>query len=61
MVVGYGKKVREKVDTARKTSSAKYTCPSCSRLTIKRKAAGVWVCRKCGKKFASHAYEFKLL
>ncbi|MFC2142998.1 hypothetical protein ACFLQN_01220 [Candidatus Aenigmatarchaeota archaeon] len=59
MVVGYGKKVREKVRKVEITKKRKYKCPTCSRRTIKRKSMGVWECRKCKAKFASGSYEFK--
>lgn len=59
MVVGYGKKIREKVEETSKTKKARYMCPSCSRRAIARKSLGLWECRKCKTKFASNAYEFK--
>ncbi len=59
MVVGYGKKIRKKIDALRKTSSKRYKCPSCSRIAVKRVSVGVWQCKKCKTKFASKAYEFK--
>ncbi len=60
MYVGYGKKVRKRVEEANKKARKIYKCPSCSRLAVKRKANGLWQCRKCSVKFASGAYEFKL-
>lgn len=59
MTVGYGKKLRVKLREVQKKSRKKYRCPSCSRTALKRKANGVWVCGKCGTKYASGAYEFK--
>ncbi len=58
MVVGYGKKIREKVDDINRKRKSTYRCPSCSRLSVKYISAGVWSCRKCGKRFASDAFEF---
>ncbi len=55
----YGKRIREDYDKVMKKTRAKYKCPSCSRLAVRRSSAGVWVCRKCNARFASGAYEFK--
>jgi large subunit ribosomal protein L37Ae len=60
MPKGYGKRVRQLFDEAKVKSSKTYKCPSCSRIAIRRKASGVWECRKCGKKYASGAFEFKI-
>ncbi|MDI6721789.1 MAG: hypothetical protein QMD85_05325, partial [Candidatus Aenigmarchaeota archaeon] len=60
MVVGYGKKIRQAVNEANKKARARYKCPSCSRIAVKRMANGVWQCRKCMTKFAAGAYEFGL-
>ena len=59
MVVGYGKRIREAVALARSKTKSRYKCPSCSRKAIRRSAAGVWECKKCSKKYASGAYEFR--
>jgi len=57
--VRYGKKVKDLIKDIDAKSTKAYTCPSCSRKAVKRKALGIWQCKKCGKKFASGAYEFK--
>ena len=59
MVVGYGKKIRAKVRTAKLKSTAKYECPSCSRKAIKRTSSAIWQCKKCDSKFTSGTYEFR--
>ena len=59
MVVGYGKRLRETVALVKSKTSKSYMCPSCSRKSVRRTAVGVWLCKKCGRKFASGAYEFR--
>lgn len=56
----YGKKIRDRVKSIEKKKNEKYKCPSCSRTAVTREASGIWVCKKCGKKYASGAYEFKV-
>ncbi len=54
----YGTKLKRKVDNIERNYKArKYKCPNCASTSVKREAAGIWRCRKCGHKFASHAYK----
>jgi large subunit ribosomal protein L37Ae len=55
----YGIKIRRRLDEIHKMQTTKYRCPTCKRLTMKRVAAGIWVCKKCGFKVASKAYKFE--
>ncbi|MBI5347256.1 MAG: hypothetical protein HZB66_01455 [Candidatus Aenigmarchaeota archaeon] len=54
----YGKRIKELNEKILAKSRSRYKCPSCSRTAIRREAAGIWKCRKCGAKFASDSYEF---
>ncbi len=56
----YGKKIRERALKVEKKAKKLYKCPNCSRVAVKRLSNGVWQCQKCGKKFASGAFEFKV-
>jgi len=59
MPIKYGKKIREKVRAARLKSTARYKCPECSRLAMKRASSAIWSCKKCHTTFASGTYEFR--
>ncbi len=52
----YGLKPKRRVDEIERLSRKKYRCPSCGSVAVKRIAAGIWKCRKCGFVFASKAY-----
>ncbi len=57
----YGRGIRKrivKVETRQKTLVA---CPSCGFKKIKREAAGLYLCGKCGVKFTGGAYEAETL
>jgi len=53
---GYGTNVRTKLIAVESKQRKKQTCPFCNFPTAKRKSAGIWHCRKCGKTFAGSAY-----
>lgn len=55
----YGKSIRDKLIEIKRKTKKKYICPACSRKAVRRKAPGIWICKKCGKKFASGAFEFR--
>lgn len=52
---GYGKYVRSKITTIESRQRKKQKCKFCGK-TVKRISKGIWQCKKCNKKFASHAY-----
>ncbi|HID17284.1 TPA: hypothetical protein EYP26_03230, partial [Candidatus Bathyarchaeota archaeon] len=34
----------------------RWECPNCHRRGVKRESVGIWLCKKCGFKFAGGAY-----
>ncbi len=55
----YGKKIRDRFIDIHKVYKKDYLCPDCSKPGIKRIDSGIWVCNKCGLKFAGKAYKPK--
>ena len=53
----YGRRIREEYSKIAKKQREKYKCPYCGRKSVRRVAAGIWECKKCGAKFAGGAYE----
>ncbi|MCD6367830.1 MAG: 50S ribosomal protein L37ae [Candidatus Aenigmarchaeota archaeon] len=53
----YGKGVRDRVVAIEKVSKKVYECPSCHKMGLVRVASGIWVCKKCGKKYAGKAFK----
>ena len=52
----YGTRTKKVVAAIEKEQKKRQVCPYCERKALKRIAAGIWYCRKCGKKFAGAAY-----
>jgi len=52
----YGAKLRRTVLDIEKRRDEPHRCPSCATRALKRKAAGLWECRKCDLVFAGGAY-----
>ena len=53
----YGVSVRRRAGSALSKKSRKYTCPSCHYAKVRRKAAGIWECRKCSHTFSGGVWE----
>jgi large subunit ribosomal protein L37Ae len=51
----YGRAVRVKIAEIESIQRKKQNCIFCNG-TAKRLSKGIWLCKKCGKKFASHTY-----
>jgi large subunit ribosomal protein L37Ae len=54
--VRYGKKIRERLLKAESGHKQTYKCQNCKKSSVRRVASGIWVCDKCGHKFAGKAY-----
>lgn len=52
----YGVKIRKGVEEVERLQKARYKCPRCEFVAVKRHASGIWRCRHCGLKFAGGAY-----
>ncbi len=53
--VRYGKKVRKKITEIESVQRKKQKCVFCNGVA-KRLSKGIWLCKKCGKKFAEHVF-----
>jgi len=51
----YGRKVRIKTSEIESKQRKKQDCIFCNGIA-KRLSKGIWLCNKCGKKFAHHTY-----
>lgn len=52
----YGVKIRRRIRDIESGVRGWHTCPKCKARAVRRKATGIWVCRHCGAKIASAAY-----
>ena len=55
----YGRRVKHRLAEIEKVQKGKHQCPYCRNLKVKRIAAGIWKCGKCGAKFTGKAYSIK--
>jgi len=55
----YGKRLKKLVSDVESVKNRRHVCPKCKMRYVKREAAGIWKCRKCGAKFAGMAYKPK--
>ncbi len=53
----YGVSVRRRAGSALKKKSRQYVCPSCQYPKVRRKAAGIWECKKCNHTFTGGVWE----
>jgi len=51
----YGRRVRTKIADLENVQRKKQECLFCDG-TAKRLSKGIWKCKKCNKKFASHTF-----
>ncbi|MFW5638564.1 MAG: 50S ribosomal protein L37ae [Methanomicrobiales archaeon] len=52
----YGRFIRKRINQMEKVSRARHACPRCDQVSVRREGTGIWVCRKCGFKFAGGTY-----
>lgn len=52
----YGTRTKKAVAAIEKLQKKKQKCPVCERSALKRVAAGIWLCNKCGAKMSGGAY-----
>ncbi len=52
----YGRKAKRQVKKIEENMKKKHVCPRCDRPAVKRVAAGIWKCSKCGVVFTGGAY-----
>ncbi|MBS3136186.1 50S ribosomal protein L37ae [Candidatus Woesearchaeota archaeon] len=52
----YGRSLRHLFAKIEDEHRRKHKCPYCGRIAVKRLAAGIWLCKKCGSKFTGKAY-----
>lgn len=52
----YGRTIRKRLSKVESQQRRKHRCPYCAYERVRRGAAGIWLCSKCGSKFTSRAY-----
>ena len=56
----YGSTVKKRWLEMEKLRNTTYVCPRCHHVSVKRKDAGIWECRKCGLEYVGDAYSPEL-
>ncbi|CAD7957306.1 unnamed protein product [Amoebophrya sp. A120] len=54
----YGATLRKLVKRVEVQQRSKYLCPHCGKTAVKRKAAGIWSCKPCGRVYAGGCWQF---
>lgn len=52
----YGASLRKQVKKLEVSQHSKYFCDFCGKFSVKRRAVGIWDCKRCGKTKAGGAY-----
>ena len=52
----YGKRVKDKFAKIESMQKMNHKCPYCHAEKVRRKALGIWECKKCETKFTGKAY-----
>ncbi|RJS88082.1 50S ribosomal protein L37ae [Candidatus Bathyarchaeota archaeon] len=53
----YGVRARRRYSEILTDARRKHRCPQCSSRNVRRESVGIWLCTKCGFKFAGGAYQ----
>jgi large subunit ribosomal protein L37Ae len=53
----YGATVRKRYSQILRLLRRRRECPACGKWSLKRSAAGIWSCERCGHRFAGGAYQ----
>ncbi len=56
--IRYGAKIRKQYAAVKKEKIAKYKCPECGSLAVRRVSNAIWQCRHCNATFAGGSYTF---
>lgn len=52
----YGVSVRRRWVSIVAEKKKKHICPQCGFKAVRRESVGIWICKKCGLRFAGGAY-----
>ncbi len=56
----YGRKIRLRLGKIEEQQKKLYKCPYCKAQKVKREAAGIWKCKRCGAVYTAKAYSGEL-